>query len=100
MIVEFKRNGRQKQMNPKLARLLAKQGHVRIIDAGVQTSVVEKPVQVTAEVIVENDVKFDIPDIDAMEVDELRELAAAQGITVHHRAGAERIRELLRDPMQ
>lgn len=97
MIVEFKRNGRHKQMNAKLARLLVKQGHVRIVDVGVETTVSEKPEAVPEVVAVE--VPDEGQDLDAMGVEELRALAEVSGLTVHHRAGAERIRELLREQM-
>lgn len=96
MLIEFIRNGKAKQMNAKLARVLEKKGHVRIVDVGVQTVAVEKPA------IIEQPVEVPVaesPDLDAMDVDQLRELAEAMNVPVHHRAGVLTIRSAIRAHM-
>lgn len=84
MLIEFTRNGKAKRMNPKLARVLEKKGHVRIMDVGVKTAAVEKPAVVESA------------NLGAMGLDELREVAVGMGIPVHHRSGEDKIRADIR----
>lgn len=101
MIIEFKRNGRQKRINPKLGRLLAKQGHVSIVDVGVETVATEKLVVGTSSfTVVEPETEMEEFQFESMNIEQLREMAAAMGVPVHHRAGEEKIRSALAEAMQ
>lgn len=97
MLIEFTRNGKAKRMSPKLARVLEKKGHIRIVDVGVQTAVVERPsaVEQISQTLKESVLRLD-PDIENMGLDELREVAAGLGIPVHHRSGEDKIRADIR----
>lgn len=96
MLIEFKRNGKAKQMNPKLARVLEKKGHVRIVDVGVETVAQSVPVIEKAAPVKEPENEVDL---DVMSIEDLRTLAEVLGVTVHHRAGADKIRADIRAKM-
>lgn len=104
MLIEFTRNGKSKRMNPKLARVLAKKGHVRIADVGVQTEAVEKPTQSVTQSVSIGYIPDGMPTTKEaplydMSLEQLRAHAEQLGITVHHRAGAEKIRSDIRAHM-
>lgn len=91
MNVDFKYiNGRQRTMNRRYADVLSKLGHgtymtreMRAAEPEPAAAIPAKPEPVTV-------------DLDAMEVGALHALAQDRGVKVHHKAGADKVREALR----
>lgn len=79
MLVEVIKGGAKREIHDKVAAVLIKQGHVRQV---YQTR------DMKAAPILTNP-------LDGMTAAQLREVAAKRGIKVHHRAGADKIREAL-----
>lgn len=77
------KGGKQHNVHPKLATTLVDRGLARYITRDIKTA----PVQAVAR---------QMDEYDAMDADALRALANERGIAVHHRAGADKIREALR----
>lgn len=109
MIVEFKRNGRQKRMNPKIARVLLKKGVIRIVSEDeptpAQTEVPAAPIAESAPVaeVVEAPVEpaeITAPPadgLDEMDREALLKMAEDLGLKIHGRTGDDKIRETLRE---
>lgn len=108
MIVEFKRNGRRKNMNPKVARVLAAKGHVRIIDEQEAC----RPAEPVSGAIPDEQTKDDdsqaaqvmppepaatADGLDEMNREQLLKFAEDLEIKIHGRTGDERIREIIRE---
>lgn len=98
MIVEFKRNGRRKNMNAKVARVLEQKGQVRIIgeDSAPEAkadSTISEPINLPAA-----DVQNANPDgLDQMDREQLLKFAEDLEIKIHGRTGDDRIREIIRE---
>lgn len=76
------------------ARILAGVGHAeRVVVVGDSAAVYETRVMTSRPTVV---LSLDMVDLDRLDRDQLHALARARGIHVHHRAGAERVRELLK----
>lgn len=91
MNVEFThKSGRVEKMKPVFAKALQKLGRgtymTRDMRAAEPTPVV--PAQAQSEPVT--------VDLDAMEADALHALAQARGVKIHHKAGADKVREALR----
>jgi hypothetical protein len=112
MIVEFKRNSRQKRMNPKIARVLLAKGVIRIVSEDeptpVQTEVPAAPIAESAPVaevveVVEAPVEpaeITAPSadgLDEMDREALLKMAEDLGLKIHGRTGDDKIRETLRE---
>lgn len=106
MIVEFKRNGRQKRMNDKVARVLLAKGIIRVVSddepAPIQTEVPAAPVEevVPAAEAAEPTAEITAPPadgLDKMDKDQLLKFAEDLGIKIHGRTGEEKIREIIRE---
>lgn len=85
MLVEVIKGGAKRDIHPKVAAILIKQGHVREVGQTYQTRDMRavQPTNTATNPIL------------SMTLEELRALAAQRGIKIHHRAGADKIREAL-----
>lgn len=81
--IELVKGGKQHNVHPKLATTLVDRGLARYLTRDIKSA----PVQSVAR---------PMDEYDSMEADALRALAQERGISVHHRAGPDRIREALR----
>lgn len=98
MIVEFKRNGRRKNMNPKVARVLADKGHVKIIQADEPAPVFVEPEKQPEPPVIAPPQEPQASDgLDEMDREQLLSFAKDLGIQIHGRTGDERIREIIRE---
>lgn len=102
MIVEFKRNGRQKRMNPKIARVLLAKGVIRIVSEDVpKPATVEVPAAPVAEIVpvaeVVESTNTPADGLDEMDRDALLKMAEDLGLKIHGRTGDDKIRETLRE---
>lgn len=79
MLVEVIKGGAKRDIHPKVAAILIKQGHVREVGQTYQT----------------RDMRAADP-LAGLALEALRELAAKRGIKVHHRTGEAKLRELLK----
>lgn len=112
MIIEFKRNGRRKRINPKIGRVLLAKGIVRLIDDGELRLAEEIAPAQSAPVIVPEvaPVIVDEPEpvaeaqpqpsddgLDEMDRDQVLQFAKELGIKIHGGTGVERAREIVRE---
>lgn len=96
MNVEFQyANGRQRSMNRRYADVLSKLGHgsymtrdMRATEPAPVAPVAPAPAPTKPEAVA--------VDLDKMESDALHALAQERGVKVHHKAGADKVREALR----
>lgn len=98
MIVEFKRNGRRKNMNAKVARVLEQKGQVRII--GEDPAPVVNVVSAAQDrpSLPATDAQDVNPDgLDQMDREQLLKFAEDLEIKIHGRTGDDRIREIIRE---
>lgn len=82
MLVEVIKGGAKRDIHPKVAAILIKQGHVREVGQTYQTR------DMRAAVLTDP--------LAGLALEALRELAAKRGIKVHHRTGEAKLRELLK----
>lgn len=91
MNVEFKYiNGRQRTMNRRYADVLSKLGHGTYMTREMRAT---EPAPVVSA---QEQPEPDTVDLDAMEADALHALAQERGVKVHHKAGADKVRDALR----
>lgn len=81
MLVEVIKGGAKRDIHPKVAAILIKQGHVREVGQTYQTR------DMRAAVLTDP--------LAGLALEALRDLAAKRGIKFHHRAGEAKLRELL-----
>lgn len=97
MIVEFKRNGRRKNMNPKVARALADKGHVKIIAEEAQAAVAQEPEKQPQPLVITPQEPQSSDGLDEMDREQLLKFAEDREIKIHGRTGEEKIREIIRE---
>lgn len=89
------KNGRKLRTTEAVARVL----RTRRLVAGDYETAVMVPAETQAETPVVAATVEDAPadELDALDADALHALAKERGVTVHHRAGAEKVRSALRE---
>lgn len=96
MNVDFKYiNGRQRTMNRRYADVLSKLGHGTYMTRDMRAA---EPAPVAPEPVVpaQEQPEPATLDLDAMDADALHALAQERGVKVHHKTGADKVRDALR----
>lgn len=84
MRVEVKlKNGRIMRTNEHVARVL--RSRMLVAEDSYETTAIPDPTPAKAD------------DLDSLDAEQLHALAKERGVTVHHRAGAEKVRAALRE---
>lgn len=100
MNVEFKyTNGRQRLMNRRYADVLSKLGHGTYMTRDMRAA---EPAPVPVVPLDAESAAASAPaesgfDLDKMEPEDLHALAKSRGVKIHHKAGADKVREALRE---
>lgn len=81
MLVEVIKGGAKRDIHPKVAAILIKQGHVREVQTYQTRDMRAQPI---------------VDPLAGLSLEALRELAEKRGIKIHHRTGEAKLRELLK----
>lgn len=91
------KSGREEVMNERYAKLLSKMGRGTYMTRDMRADVAAAP-QTQAAQALEPAVPADAGDgLDALGKEELHAIAKERGVTVHHAAGADKVRAALRE---
>lgn len=89
------KNGRKMRTTEAVARVLRNR---RLVAGDYQTAVlVPVEAQEDAPVVAESSEDTETDELDALDGDALHALAKERGLSVHHRAGADKVRAALRE---
>lgn len=108
MQVKVNRNGKVLKLNPKVADVLIKRGiaaryetHDMRADVtpAYATTAISEPVPAEPQAAAQ-DVVQSGDDLDLLDAEQLHALAKERGVSVHHRAGADKVRAALREAAQ
>ena len=92
------KNGRRREMNAKVAKILEKKGHLKIIQADEPAPVFDEPEKQPEPPIVATPQEPQASDgLDEMDREQLLKFAEDLEIKIHGRTGDEKIREIIRE---
>jgi hypothetical protein len=97
MLIEYTRNGRRRDVHKKVAKVLIDRGLAReVAQEAAKAALTYSTRMLTAGQGEARAHAAAGDDLDGMDVDALRQMAKDRGITVHHRAGRDKLLAALR----
>lgn len=99
MLIEYTRNGRRRDVHKKVAKVLIDRGLAREVAEAQEAAKVAPTYSTRMLTAGQGEARTPAAagdDLDGMDVDALRQMAKDRGITVHHRAGRDKLLAVLR----